>query len=296
MQQIDEVYFNSRGRGNLLPILHEIQNRYGYLPRESLEAVAGFLRLSDGTVYSIASSYPAFKFAPIGAPLRQRLPWHRLPRQRRPENPQRAGKTAGHQARPERPADLEYSLDTVACTGACSLAPVVIVDNEPHGEMTAQKVGGLLGDSLWRELKRRVPSFLPQHRLQLGRVATVARAAARRACPAGRPRYRHRFQRLPRLLPAGAHYRHRARRAVVHPCQAIGHPGYRPVAPAGRPTRRAPVLQRPRERQSSCPHYKDVDVFQKTAEVDPAQPGAHQSRAHRGLHRRSAAITPSKRL
>jgi NADH:ubiquinone oxidoreductase subunit E len=147
MQQIDDILFQfGRERGNLLPILHEIQNRFGYLSRESLEAVADYLHLSDGTLYSVASSYPGFKFTPSGRRCinvcRGTACHVKGGKQILSEMERRLGIKPG-----QTTADMEYSLDTIACTGACSLAPVVIVDNEPHGEMTARKVEGLLGDS-----------------------------------------------------------------------------------------------------------------------------------------------------
>jgi NADH:ubiquinone oxidoreductase subunit E len=147
MQQIDDILFQfGRERGNLLPIFHEIQNQFGYLPRESLEAVARYFHLSDGTVYSVASSYPGFKFAQSGRhcvnACRGTACHVKGGKKILSELERRLGIKPG-----ETTADLEYSLDTVACTGACSLAPVVIIDNEPHGEMTAQKIEALLGDS-----------------------------------------------------------------------------------------------------------------------------------------------------
>ena len=144
---MDEVFSKfARERGSVLPILHEIQNRFGYLSPESLEAVAGYLRLSDSTVYSVASSYPGFKFAPVGRRCinvcRGTACHVKGGKKILSELERRLGIKPG-----QTTTDMEYSLDTVACTGACSLAPVVIVDNEPRGEMTAQKVEGLLGDA-----------------------------------------------------------------------------------------------------------------------------------------------------
>jgi NADH-quinone oxidoreductase subunit E len=45
----------------------------------------------------------------------------------------------------ETTEDMEYSLETVACIGACALAPTMRVDNETYGQMTTKKVAGVLG-------------------------------------------------------------------------------------------------------------------------------------------------------
>jgi NADH:ubiquinone oxidoreductase subunit E len=44
----------------------------------------------------------------------------------------------------ETTEDLEYSLETVACFGACALSPVVVLNNKVHGRMTTQKVKNIL--------------------------------------------------------------------------------------------------------------------------------------------------------
>jgi NADH:ubiquinone oxidoreductase subunit E len=46
----------------------------------------------------------------------------------------------------ETTTDREYSLETVACVGACALAPVVIVNGDVHGRMTTTDAGKALGD------------------------------------------------------------------------------------------------------------------------------------------------------
>ena len=42
--------------------------------------------------------------------------------------------------------DLEYTLETVACIGACALAPTMTMDKETHGQMTTRKVAEVIGD------------------------------------------------------------------------------------------------------------------------------------------------------
>jgi NADH-quinone oxidoreductase subunit E len=44
--------------------------------------------------------------------------------------------------------DMEYALETVACIGACALAPTMTINNEVHGEMTAKKVAELLPNKM----------------------------------------------------------------------------------------------------------------------------------------------------
>jgi NADH-quinone oxidoreductase subunit E len=46
----------------------------------------------------------------------------------------------------ETTPDMEYTLETVACIGACALAPTMTIDGEVHGKMTTRKVAEVLGD------------------------------------------------------------------------------------------------------------------------------------------------------
>lgn len=46
----------------------------------------------------------------------------------------------------ETTPDMEYTLETVACIGACALAPTMLIENETYGKMTVGKVAEVLGD------------------------------------------------------------------------------------------------------------------------------------------------------
>jgi len=136
----------SRERGNLIPILQEVQEGFGYLPQGAMEAVARFLRLSNSTVYSVSTFYAQFRLAPAGkrtvkvcrgtaCHVRQGA---RLLR----EVEKRLGIKAG-----ETTADREYTLETIACFGSCALAPVMVIDNNVHGRMTTTKARHILADT-----------------------------------------------------------------------------------------------------------------------------------------------------
>jgi NADH:ubiquinone oxidoreductase subunit E len=47
----------------------------------------------------------------------------------------------------ETTPDMAYTLETVACIGACALAPTMTIDGETHGKMTTKKVAEVLGDA-----------------------------------------------------------------------------------------------------------------------------------------------------
>lgn len=133
----------SAERGSLIPILHEVQNHFGYLSREAMEAVARYLDVSAGTVYGVATFYTGFRLNPSGR--------HCVKACRGTAcHVKGAGRVLGELEKllgikpGQTTPDLEYSLETVACIGACALAPTMTVDNDTYGEMTPQKVAEVL--------------------------------------------------------------------------------------------------------------------------------------------------------
>jgi NADH-quinone oxidoreductase subunit E len=135
----------SKSRDNLIPILQEVQQRFGYLPEEAMQEIADFLRLSNSTVYSVSTFYTQFKFTPTGkrtVKVCRGTACHvrggaRILR----EVEKRLGIKPG-----ETTEDWEYTLETVACIGACALSPTMMIDKETYGKMTTKKVVEALVD------------------------------------------------------------------------------------------------------------------------------------------------------
>jgi len=134
----------SRDSGNLIPILQEAQAKFGYLPAEAMQKFAKFLKLPESTVFGVSTFYAQFKLTPTGRKkivICRGTACHvrggaRILR----ELERRLGIKPG-----ETTEDMEYSLETVACIGACALAPTMRVDNETYGQMTTRKVAEVLG-------------------------------------------------------------------------------------------------------------------------------------------------------
>jgi NADH:ubiquinone oxidoreductase subunit E len=144
-EQLDETLSRySGGSDDLIPILQEAQERFGYLPEEVMREIAKFLRLPESVVYGVSTFYAQFKFTPTG---RRRVSvcrgtachvrgGARILR----EVARRLGIKPG-----ETTDDLEYSLETVACIGACALAPTMRIGKETYGQMTTKKVVEVFG-------------------------------------------------------------------------------------------------------------------------------------------------------
>jgi len=145
-EQLDEILSHYSGeKGDLIPILQEAQGRFRYLPPEVMLEIARFLRIPEGTVFGVSTFYAQFKFAPTGKRIVKvcrgtACHVRGAPRILR-EVERRLGIRPG-----ETTEDWEYTLETVACIGACALAPTMTVDKETHGQMTTKKVTGVFGE------------------------------------------------------------------------------------------------------------------------------------------------------
>ncbi len=146
IKKIDEILSHYSGKQDeLIPILQQAQEEFRYLPSEVMLTIARFLHLPESTVFGVGTFYAQFKLVPSGrrtVRVCRGTACHvrggaRILR----EVERRLGIKPG-----ETTDDLEYTLETVACIGACALAPTMVIDKETHGQMTTKKVAEVFGD------------------------------------------------------------------------------------------------------------------------------------------------------
>jgi len=141
ISEILEKYNNEES--SIIAILQDIQEKFGYLPRESLLQVSRDANIPISRVLSLATFFKAFSLIPKGKhPIHvcmgtachvrgAQLVLEKLER----ELKIKSGETTD---------DMNFSLDEVRCVGCCGLAPVVMVGEEVHGKITQTKVPGVL--------------------------------------------------------------------------------------------------------------------------------------------------------
>jgi NADH-quinone oxidoreductase subunit E len=143
-EQLESIFSNYNGaKGDLIPILQKTQERFGYLPENAMAEIAKFLQLPPSTVFGVSTFYAQFKFVPMGKQVlkvcRGTACHVRGANQIQREFERHLGIQPG-----ETTEDREYTLETVACIGACALAPTMMVNEVVQGKMTIQKVRDLL--------------------------------------------------------------------------------------------------------------------------------------------------------
>ena len=140
-------------RDYLIPILQEIQEREGYLSEQGIYEVADYLHLPESKIYGVATFYNQFKLTKPGKyqiQICRGTACHVKGSFSILETLQRElainpGETT---------TDGLFSLETVACLGACSIAPVITVNGEFFGRLDNKKVVAVIEDFRKQELKR----------------------------------------------------------------------------------------------------------------------------------------------
>lgn len=139
----DSGPFDGRRQGNIIPLLQEAQEKFGYISEEHIDKVAHATGVSASVVYGVATFYSQFRLrAPgkhmirvcegtachvLGAgDVLEALKMH-------------LGIDVGGTT-----ADGRFSLESVRCLGCCSLAPAMVIDDETYGRVTPNKIGKIL--------------------------------------------------------------------------------------------------------------------------------------------------------
>ncbi|MDP2932321.1 MAG: NADH-quinone oxidoreductase subunit NuoE [Chloroflexota bacterium] len=145
-EKLNEILSHYSGhKEELIPVLQEVQEKYRYLPADVMLEIARFLHVPASTVFGVSTFYAQFKLTPSGkhvVRVCRGTACHvkgspRILREVVNRLGIKPGQTTG---------DWEYTLDTVACIGACALAPNMTIDDETYGQVTARKVAEVFGD------------------------------------------------------------------------------------------------------------------------------------------------------
>lgn len=133
----------SNGASSLLAVLEDIQSQYRFLPRDALIMVAERIPVPLSQVYSVATFYNAFSLEPRGRHCFQVCTGTACHVRGATQIINRLETLLGIESG-ETSDDLEYTLETVNCLGACALGPIVVTDESYDGMMTISKVDKLI--------------------------------------------------------------------------------------------------------------------------------------------------------
>ena len=128
----------------IISTLQEIQEVYHYLPREVFPYLAKELNMSEARIYSIATFYENFSLEPKGKYVIKVCDGTACHVRKSIPILEKLRSELGLSANKKTTDDLNFTVETVSCLGACGLAPVITVNEVVHAEMTPDKVVELL--------------------------------------------------------------------------------------------------------------------------------------------------------
>ncbi len=148
VKQILEIY--TQDKSNLIQILNEVQEKYGYIPKQAQTEISKYLSIPMAEVYGVITFYSRFTLKPKGkynisvclgtacfVKGSQAL-LDRLKERLKIEE----GETT---------PDGKFSIDATRCVGACGLAPVFTINNEVYGKATVKKLDEVLDEYMNKE-------------------------------------------------------------------------------------------------------------------------------------------------
>lgn len=135
LDPVIEKYRNKKG--NLIPILQATQNLFGFVPKEAFEYLSEKTGLQLSDMYGVATFYAQFRLNPVGKHIIKvchGTACHVQNANIITDSIVEALKINDGETTP----DNLFTLESVACLGCCSLAPVMMIDNEAFGKLTGK--------------------------------------------------------------------------------------------------------------------------------------------------------------
>jgi NADH:ubiquinone oxidoreductase subunit E len=143
VRYIEECVAKKNPDSHLISVLHKVQDHFGYLAKEHMDAVSILMQIPSTKVTGVASFYHFFNFTPRGK--------HRISLCM---GTACFVKGAGHVLNKlkdllgidvgQTTPDALFSIDVARCVGACALAPVMIVDEKVYAEVKPDQVAKIL--------------------------------------------------------------------------------------------------------------------------------------------------------
>ncbi len=129
----------------LIPLLQDVQDVFGFIPPESIEPIAEALQMYPSQVQGVITFYSGFSLKPKGRVVLKVCKGTAC-HVKGSRSILRLVKKDLDLEEGETSPDYQFTLETVACLGACFLAPTMMVNRDYFGKLNPTKVGAVLGE------------------------------------------------------------------------------------------------------------------------------------------------------
>ncbi len=144
LSKADEILDHYEGAdGALIPVLQKIQGEYGYLQEEAINLVAERLNISASEIIGVATFYSQFRLKPIGEHLIKVCCGTACHVKGASKITEAFSKKLDVEVG-STTEDAMFTLEEVACLGACSLAPIITLDGDVHGNLVPDNVADII--------------------------------------------------------------------------------------------------------------------------------------------------------
>ena len=133
----------NKDKSSLIPLLQDVQSVYGYLPESALTDIADFVDMPLSRVYGVATFYNQFRLIPLGENI-IRVCRGTACHVKSSANILAAIENELKIKAGETTRDRKFTIEIVNCIGACSIAPVIMINNDYHGRITVKDVPKIL--------------------------------------------------------------------------------------------------------------------------------------------------------
>ncbi len=132
-------------KGSLIPLLQGAQEKFGYIPRKAFEKISKETGINLSDMYGVATFYSQFRLAPVGKNI-IKVCHGTACHVQNADAISDAIKEALNVKDGETTEDRLFTLESVACLGCCSLAPVMMIGEEAYGKLTGNSAVKIIKD------------------------------------------------------------------------------------------------------------------------------------------------------
>lgn len=144
LERVDEIIERYKGEeGVLIQLLLDIQSEFKWIPRGAIARISERMRIPKSQIYRIASFYKAMSLNPVGRHILQVCLGTACQVRGAPKILDRVEENLKIKEGATT-SDMRFSLRRVNCLGCCAMGPVVVVDGDYHGKITAAQVEEIL--------------------------------------------------------------------------------------------------------------------------------------------------------
>jgi len=137
-------------KGNMIPLLQGTQNLYGFIPEAALERISEHTGLNISEMYGVATFYAQFRLKPVGK-IVVKVCHGTACHVQNANMISDALEEALHIKDGETTPDRLFTIESVACLGCCSLAPVMMIGDESYGKLTGKSAVQVIKEIKIRE-------------------------------------------------------------------------------------------------------------------------------------------------